>query len=208
MAIGDPYATLADLKLALGSSFNGVSSEDAFLNMCLGAASSAIEEHCDRQFNLAPTESPQIFRPGPDPRYVDVDDFVQSTGFVLKTDASGTGTFSTTWTSFDYELLPLGNVKRGRYRPFNEIHAVGGLWFPRIQFRRVATIQVTAQWGWASVPNQVHQACIMLATELYKRKDAPFGVAGFNQFGVVKLKQNPIVCALLATLVVSPIQVA
>jgi hypothetical protein len=38
----------------------------------------------------------------------------------------------------------------------------------------------------------------MLAEETFKLKDAPFGVAGFGDFGVVRVRENPAVARLLA----------
>ena len=37
-------------------------------------------------------------------------------------------------------------------------------------------IQVTGTWGWPAVPVLVRQASLMLATELFKQKDAPAGM--------------------------------
>jgi len=58
-------------------------------------------------------------------------------------------------------------------------------------------VRVTARWGWSAVPAQVKQATILRAVALFKRKDAPHGVAGFDGFGVVRLRQDPDVEALL-----------
>jgi hypothetical protein len=43
----------------------------------------------------------------------------------------------------------------------------------------------------------VKQACLLLAAEILKLKDAPFGVAGFDGFGVVRVGQNRRATALL-----------
>jgi hypothetical protein len=56
---------------------------------------------------------------------------------------------------------------------------------------------VTARWGWSAVPAAVKTATVLRAVNLFKRKDAPHGVAGFDGFGVVRLRQDPDVMVLL-----------
>lgn len=61
------------------------------------------------------------------------------------------------------------------------------------------TVQVTARFGWSAVPYQVNEATILKAASLFKRKDAPFGVAGFNEFGAVRItRKDPDVLELLS----------
>ena len=61
-------------------------------------------------------------------------------------------------------------------------------------------VRVTARWGWSAVPDAVNEACILRAAALYKRKEAPFAVAGFDGFGAVRLRaQDPDVSALLGS---------
>jgi hypothetical protein len=47
------------------------------------------------------------------------------------------------------------------------------------------------------VPSAVKQATLIAATDLFRRKDAPFGVAGFGEFGVVRIQQNPVILSLV-----------
>lgn len=202
MSIGDPYATLEDFQQYLGSAFTAKISAQFTIQMgwALEAASDKINQHCERQFNLADGVSMRVFQPGDDPRYVEVDDFNLTDDFSLATDPSGTGDFEVQWQSgLDYELLPLNGVVGGVPGwPYNEIHAVAGVWFPLIQFRRVGTVQVTAQWGWPSVPSAVHQACLLIAHEILKLADAPFGAAGFSAMGaLVKVKDIPMAAGML-----------
>lgn len=44
-------------------------------------------------------------------------------------------------------------------------------------------VKVTAVWGWPSVPTAIHQACLLQASRLLSRRDAPFGVAGSPETG-------------------------
>jgi hypothetical protein len=48
----------------------------------------------------------------------------------------------------------------------------------------------------------------MLAEETFKMKDAPFGVAGFSDFGAVRVRDNPKVMSLLNRYIRTPILTA
>lgn len=201
MAIGDAYATLEDLKTRLGPSFVGHTEWDTVLTNVLLAISRKTEKHCGRQFNSdGGAATARYFEPSRDVRLVEVDDFVLTDDFMLQTDPSGTGDFEVTWDApLDYELSPFNGVVDGVPGwPYYRIRAIAGVWFPLIQFRRKATVKVTAQWGWSAVPDDVHEAVLILAESYFHLKDAPFGVAGFTSFGTsVKVRDNPMACSLL-----------
>ena len=52
---------------------------------------------------------------------------------------------------------------------------------------------------WPEVPATVHQAALIQAHRIFKRKDAPEGMMGFADFGVVRMqgKLDPDVAANL-----------
>lgn len=192
MALGDTYATLAELKSYLGI---GDTADDTELTDALNTASRAIEKICDRQFNDAGAASARVYYPDTW-SIVSADDFHTDTGLIVATDESDDGTFETTWSSGDFQLEPLNGIVDGESGwPFSLIRAVETRRFP---CGRRATVQVTARWGWAAVPAPVKQACLMIASETFKMKDAPFGVAGFGDFGVVRVRNNPIAMSKLA----------
>jgi hypothetical protein len=56
---------------------------------------------------------------------------------------------------------------------------------------------VTGVFGWPAVPANVKQAALIAAADLFRLKDAPFGIAGFGEFGVVRVQANPRVMSLL-----------
>ena len=47
------------------------------------------------------------------------------------------------------------------------------------------------------VPTNVKVACIYTALETFKLKGAPFGVAGFGEFGPIRVRDNPRVMAMI-----------
>lgn len=185
MAIGDPYATLTELKSRLGI---GDAVDDDSLSAALSVASRGIEFCCQRQFNDAGSTSARIYYVA-SPRLAKVDDFHTITGLVVEADASGAGTFGTTWAATDYELLPLNGIQDGMPGwPYRELKAVGP-YFP-VCVRR-APLRVTARWGWAAVPSPVKEATLILAEDLFKLRDSPFGAGGYGEYGRIKARENP-----------------
>jgi hypothetical protein len=47
---------------------------------------------------------------------------------------------------------------------------------------------VVGTFGWPSVPDPVAEATLLLAIRLFKRPDAPLGVAGFGELGAVMVR--------------------
>jgi hypothetical protein len=199
MAIGDAYATLAELKAYASVQKN---THDDLLEDVLAAASRGIELVCHRQFNVAATATARAYRPLHG-RIVEVDDFHTTTDLAVATDSAGDGMYDTVWTSADFQLEPLNGVIGGQPGwPFSMVRAVNSLLFPTAAR---ASVQVTAAWGWASVPTPVKQACLIVAEELFKLKDAPFGVAGMDTYGTVRVRENPMVMRKLAPYVLDPV---
>lgn len=189
MALGDPYATIQELKTRYAIAD---SNDDVLLTRALKVASEHIEDNvCKRQFNDAGTVSARKYDPiGYHVAYTH--DFHTTTGLIVKADDNDDGTAETTWTEgTDFE------VRRSQDddgRPYIKLAAVGSKTFPNT---RRKSLEVTARWGWATVPWEVREATLILAEELWKLKDAPFGIAGMGDFGAVRVRENPKVSALL-----------
>jgi len=205
MALNDSYGSKAVLKLRLGITDTN---DDPKIDSALSAASQSIEGTCGRQFNDAGVASARVFYPD-SPTMVKVEDFSTSVGLVLKADYGNDGVFETTWLAANYQLEPLNGIVGGVPGfPYTRIRAINQyfpLWFGAVGSPR-ASLEVTAQWGWSAVPASVTEACLILAEEILKLKDAPFGVAGFSNFGAVRVRENPKVMALLSDLILEPIQ--
>jgi hypothetical protein len=192
MALGDVYVDAADLKDRLG-----IDDDDDAVRMdgAVQAASRGIEKFCGRQFNDAGVVSTRVFQVVNN-CLAHVDDFSTVTGLVIKTDDDDDGTFERTWTTSDYELAPLNGVVDGEVGwPFWKIRHVG--WsrgFPQL---KRAGLQVTARWGWAAVPAAVSEACRIAAEEIFKLRDTPFGIGGYGDFGVIRVRDNPFTSRML-----------
>lgn len=199
MAEVNAYATAAQLRTQLGDEATNLTA--ALLERAVNAASRAIDNHCGRRFWIDAAVVTRQYRPD-DACSVFVDDIATRTGVIVKTDTAGDGSYATTWDSTDFDLEPRNAdvVAAGSTGPafsFWQITAIDDKTFP-LSSRR-ATLQVTAKFGWSAVPVDVEEACLLKAASLFKRKDAPFGVAGFGDFGAVRItRRDPDVIDLLS----------
>lgn len=208
MALGDSYATLAELRGRVGITDAAFTTEDTRLTAALATASRGIEKLCGRQFNVASSATERLFYPDSD-YCTDVDDISTTTSLVIKTDAGNDGTYETTWTTADYQLEPLNGVVDGESGwPYYRIRAVGSAWFPCVNATERAPLSVTAIWGWAAVPTPVKEGALILAEEIYRLKEMPFGVGGYGQFGIIRARANPMVMARIGPYVRYPLMVA
>lgn len=193
MTLGANYATLAELRTRVGITDVANTTHDSELTAALDAASRGIEKSCNRQFNDAGSATARIFYPDND-CLAAIDDFISITS--VKTDPSNTGTYTETWATTDYQSEPLNGVVDGESGwPFWQLRAVLNRRFPRVYYDQRAPLEVTARWGWSAVPASVKQGCLILAEEIYKLRDSPFGVGGYGQFGIVRARENPMVWA-------------
>lgn len=195
MALGDAYVTLVELKAYLG--ITG-STNDTQLDDARTAASRAVDQFCERQFNKTTSATARVFYPDTCHKAT-VDDFHTTTSLVIQTDSGDDGTFETTWAAADYQLEPLNNMVDGESGwPYYiiRVRTTGSNYFPMTG--RGAPLQVTAQWGWAAVPSGVKQATYYLAVDLFKLRETQFGVMGSGEWGLVRVRDNPKAMALLA----------
>lgn len=206
MALGDSYATLAELRSRLGITDAAFTAEDTKLTSALAVASRGIEKTCGRQFNLASSATARTYYPYRE-EWVEVDDFVSVTS--VKVDAGNDGTYEIVWASTDYQSEPLNGVVDGETGwPFWRLRAVGNNVFPIYYLATSrAPLEVTATWGWAAVPTPVKEGALILAEEVYKIKDSPFGAGGYGQFGIVRARENPMVWARVAPYARDPVLV-
>lgn len=196
MAVVNGYCTVADFRSELTDADAAL--DESLIENAINAASRAIDNYCGRRFwqDASPVvrqyEVEDLARPAP------VDDISTSDGLVVQLDSNGDGTYAATLAAADYQLRPLNADADGGAYAWRQIALVGGRRFPRAR-NGFANLQVTAQWGWSQVPADVAKAARLKAVALFKRKDAPFGVAGFGEFGAVRItRQDTDVQALLA----------
>lgn len=195
------YATLAELKAYLRITDTA---DDTQLLDSLLTASRGIDHYCSRRFYPDSAASARTYHPR-DWTTTVADDFWTTTSLAIALDDGDTGTFSTVLTTADYSLEPSNGVVDGEPGwPFYRIVAVNR----DFVCGRRPSVQVTAKWGWAAVPSPIKQACVYLAEEAYKLKGSPFGVASFDQFGPIRMRENPRVMSMLNPYRLYPVLVA
>lgn len=176
MAITNGYATDAQLKAALGATNDD---QLAQRELSIEAASRQLDGWCGRRFWVDATAVDRQFW-ADDPRCLPVDDISSTTGLVVKIDTDGDGTFETTLTiATDFILLPANAADEVPVWPYTEVWLADNYYWPRLSNGRPG-VQVTAKFGWPAVPDDIEKACIIQATQLFKAKDAAFGVADFD----------------------------
>lgn len=171
MAWAPDYVTAAELKAFLRI---GDAVDDVQVALAITAASRAVDRATNRQFGLvaAPEERTYTARYDRDRcRWVvEIDDLMTVTGLEITTEAG---------TVDGYALQP-GNAEF-EARPWTRLVVdPDSAVIPNADEDGVT---VAARYGWTTVPVAVQQATLLQASRLFKRRDAPFGVAGSPELG-------------------------
>lgn len=189
------YAAVSDLRNYLGDANSKLDSTD--LTRVLTVASREVDQYTGRKFDLDSSVSARMFDGDNDGRIL-IDDVGSTSGLVVENSLDAVTYY--TVPAAAYELGPLNtNLTSPDAWAFwfiDESPAVDAGGYGSWAWER--RIRVTAKWGWSAIPAQVVQATIIRAGSLFRRKDAPFGVAGFDGYGAVRVRLDPDVQALLA----------
>ena len=188
MTITNGYATRNQVKAALRIG-TADTIDDDLIDNCVGAASRLIDGYCNRRFWQSGTAEARIYQ-AEDSFYCSIDD-VAGTAITLKTSSQANGVFDVTWKVSDYQLEPLNGNLDGLTWSYDKVRAVGDYLFPTVNnnYGEQALVQVTAIFGWPSVPEPVTQATIIQASRIFKRYDSPLGVAGFGDLGAIRVSR-------------------
>lgn len=175
MPITNGYAALADLKQYLNVTGT---TEDARLETAIESASRAIDTFTRRRFYSV--SGVRYFAAEPDFSEAVLMDDDLLTVTEVATDDQNTRSY-TAWSASDYELEPVNSGP-----PYTQIRVAPQsvkrfpVW-PR-------GVRVTGTWGFsATAPQAVADACVIMAARYYKRKDAPFGVVGTPELGLMRI---------------------
>lgn len=193
MAVVNGYCTVAQVRHELGD--DGEALSEALLEKAVNATSRAVDDWTGRRFWQDPAPVARRLRPASRTR-AEVPDISTTDGLIVETDPSLDGAWSTTWTlDEDFELEPEDAGFNGAAYAWWELVAVGAHRFPLARRR---TLRVTARWGWSAIPDPVMEATLLRAVQIFKRKEAVYGVAAFDDFGPVRItRQDSDVISLL-----------
>lgn len=201
------YITPDQLKEYIGSNTTNL---DTTIARACTSASRKVEELCERTFTLDTAATARFY----DPREwwcVDTNDISSTSGLIVATDDAADGTYSTAWTlNTDYFLEPVNQISGGITGfPYTRITTLRTKQFFKwtIQYHR-PLVSVTAKWGWAAVPADVTEACLLIAARRISMKDTGgMGVQGLDGWGPVRVKDNPEIVDLLGPFMKNPVVV-
>jgi hypothetical protein len=188
------YASLEQLKDYMGQIPADITTLDQIGTQALASASRTVERICGRHFYQ--TTETQFFSPSGSPWLLDLDDMEIAT----KTDLAVGVQWANSLTPYsearlvdvDFELTPVNQSVNGIDGwPWTGMRSFSKLWPPRYADFYKDTVSVTGTFGWAAVPGPVVTATLMIALDTVRMKDAPFGMAGFGDYGPVRAKDNP-----------------
>ena len=185
MAITNGYATLQDVKAALRITD---SVDDALIEGVVEAASRLIDGAAMRNFYQSGTVT-RYFATS-DPIVLHTDD-IAGTAVVIESQPAADGNWIT-WDVTDYQLEPLNGNLDGIAWAYDRIRAIEDYVWPTgnaFGDQDEALIRITGVFGWPSVPQAIETATIIQAMRLFKRYDSPLGVAGFGDFGAVRVSR-------------------
>jgi hypothetical protein len=136
------------------------------LDAALEAASRWIDGYCGRKFWLDTSTTERVFQ-ATNPYVLDLGEHEigSSTGVIVKTD-DGSGTFATTVSASAYQLEPVNApYATAGARPYTSIRGISTAWpLTYSNSGRQNLVQVTARYGWPSIPPAVRDACLALTT--------------------------------------------
>lgn len=182
-----PYIDLQTLKDVLGITETAM---EAHLQRALEAATQWIDNHCSRTFALSAADVTQYHYPNSDGT-IDLVDLATVTSVAI--DTNGDRTYATTLAASDYELLPANGPRYYQLR----------IWpSSSYAFTPGRRVRIVGKFGYVEggqPPAAVQQACQILATRFYIRKDAPLGILESTNIGQFERlsASDPDVIALL-----------
>lgn len=174
MSVANGYCTLAALKNRLAIT---TTASDAALERVIEAVSRQIDAWTNRRF-YAVSETRYYTAEYHD--YLDVDDVVSVTSVVV--DTGGDRTYPHTMGSTTYDLLPHNAPLNAEPYTAIQTNDLATLSFPLTS----KGVKVTGAFGFcqtASERSDIVEACLLQSMRLWRRKDAPFGVAGVSEMG-------------------------
>lgn len=199
MTLTNAYVTLDAVKDELG---RADVSNDARIESAINSASRQIDDYTGRRFWQDSTVVTREFYADDYNELVStveqVMDISTATGLVVKLDTADAGTFTTTLTvNTHFILTPPNATDEGE--PYTGIRLIDSLYSLPMSSSGRPGVQVTAKFGWASVPDPVVQACLIQSVLLYKATDAAMGGLTFGDGAFMRVRGglNPIAQSLV-----------
>lgn len=177
------------VSVADAREFDGIESSatDTQIQRAVDTATQRVRSHCGRSFDTAATVSPRTFRMASYTGSLMLplgSEIATTTGLIVGSDENDDGTYETTWLSTEFQLAPTGGIGPDGQPgwPYTEIAPIDRWWPTRSTYDR-PLVQITARWGWLTVPEPAKLACLFLARELLP--NITLGYSGFSGVGQI-----------------------
>lgn len=189
------YLTVANLKLWMRSEIP--TADDTFLDQAIQAAETTLDNACQRRFALyaGGGATARTFNVRGCSPVLNIHDCTTITSVV----ESGT----TLVAGVDYQAEPLNNLSdTGETWPYYRLVKAWGEWYSTST--KLATVTVTATWGWPAIPPQILEACKIIAKDEFNQRSdfggggVSFGLVGITEAGGVGTRENAIVRAAVS----------
>jgi len=186
------YITVADLARYLTIDATTYADD---LASAINASSRQIDTYCARRFYADSSATARLYM-SRDNNKVIIDDAYEIS--LVQVASADNAVYDITVPVGSYYTKPLNGYADG----------ISGMPATLVYFTTTAvtlptsadnpSVKITAKWGWAAVPEPVRQSTLLMAAETFKMREAPFGVAGFADFGAVRVgKMSPQAVAML-----------
>jgi hypothetical protein len=150
---------------------------------CLDAAHTATWNALSRRVTVAGAATARVYRPACSDRVLFLDDFTTLTSIV---ENGVTLTVNT-----DFVLEPLNNLSpSGETVPYDRALRRSTNWYTDDV---VATVTVTAAWGWAAIPPQVVEMCKLIGKAYLEGRDFALGVVALTEGGAFGARETKLV---------------
>ncbi len=184
MAIANGYCTLAELRTAMREPADVT--RNVLLEKAIEGASRRIDGYCSQVF-FTTTKTITFYPQSPSRLQVPA---LSATPTAVKTAPNSAGVYQTTWTyGTDYQLEPLDAAIESR--PFRALAAIGTKSFSVVDRTSRPSVQIEAVWGWAAIPHDIREACLILAHRQFKRHDSALGVLGSSEMLITVRAVDP-----------------
>lgn len=173
------YLTVPSLKSYVRSE---LVNQDTFYDNAIQAAELWIDGRLGRKMIVASATTARSFSPSNSAKLI-INDCTAVTSVVENGTTLAVGT--------QYELRPLNGLSAsGESVPYCEIVKPYGNWYSNTG---LASVVVTATWGWAAIPQMVYEACAIVAKDYFEMREVTHGIIGVAEVGGVGTRENRLV---------------
>lgn len=179
---------LEDFKLYIGVNRGDDIADDDTLQAAIDAGEEAINSELGRILIAVDDDtvaSAREYQVGIGDRWLAIHDCAE----VVSVSGANTESLNSTFKAY-----PLGHLDdTGDYRPYDRLRHYTG-WFGDNYW---GIVTVVGKWGWASLPSRAFMGSKLLAKDIVDNATVKFGVAGFAEYGAVRVRENAVVARMI-----------